>query len=300
MNNIEEMIVRYEIKKTLDEQGCFSKTFLAEDINLKRLIVVKEIPDFKIKGDLFRESKILNQVSHKYITKLHFAGYKEKICNNQMTKFICLSMEYYRNGSLEQLIERGELNKTNILRIFNNIIQGVHHIHSNNLVHHDLKPDNILISDNKEAIISDFGLAYYLSKSGFVLGAQMPTYSIPPECMVNYKNGDYFLTNQQTDIYQMGILLYLMLKNLSYKDFISEIKNKFCILYNKDKDSMNKEELADMIIKGIIFDFKNGFHFDFNESDNKMKKILKKMLNYDVNIRYKKVLDLSNDFSEII
>lgn len=291
-----DMIIEYNIIKKLGEQGCFGEVFLAEDINIGRTIVVKEIPYFKIsdKKNYFNESQKLYKSRHPNIAEIYYAGFKNKIYinpqeptyNNQIIKHICLSMPYYENGSLEQKIKNNEIRDSQILSIFHNILQGGQSIHSKGLIHLDLKPDNILFNSKMKPIISDFGVSQYLNNHGYTEDPIMPLFLKSPESAKYLLTGNSNIESQQTDIYQLGILFYLMLNNQTFDSFKTEIINKI-------SPNANQLNLLNIIKNGSIFNL-NNLH-----QNQKIINIIKKMLHIDPTKRYQKILSILNDLSKL-
>lgn len=296
---VSDMVVEYEIIKKLGEQGCFGEVFLANDINIGRTIVVKEIPYFKIEKDLnfFNESQKLYKARHPNIAEIYYAGFKNKICNNVNPKYhnkkikhICLSMAYYENGSLEQAIKNNKIKSEQILKIFHNLLQGVHCIHSKGLIHLDLKTDNILFDKNMSPIISDFGVAKYLNKYGNTKDPIMPLFLKSPESVTNILNDCQNIESQQTDIYQLGVIFYLILTNSTFINFQEKI---FDIIKNKGIKAPTKKDVYEVIKNGSMFDLKE------ENIDEKLIKIVKKMLHINPDKRYHKILPILNDLSKI-
>lgn len=296
---VSDMIVEYKIIKKLGEQGCFGEVFLANDINIGRTIVVKEIPYFKIEDDLnfFNESQKLYKARHPNIAEIYYAGFKYKKYNNVNTKYnnqnikhICLSMAYYENGSLEQAIKNNQIKSEQILKIFHNLLQGVHCIHSKGLIHLDLKTDNILFDKNMSPIISDFGVAKYLNKYGNTQDPTMPLFLKSPESVKNILNNFQDIESQQTDIYQLGVIFYLILTNSTFSNFQQKI---FEIIKNKGIKVPTIEDVYEVIKNGSMFDLKEG------NIDEKLIKVVKKMLHINPDKRYDKILPILNDLSKI-
>lgn len=297
-----DMVVEYEIINKLGEQGCFGEVFLAKDINIDRKIVVKEIPYFRIndKSNFFNESQKLYKAKHPNIAEIYYAGFKDKIYENTDKKFsqyhnkivrhICLSMAYYENGSLEQAIKNDKIKNEQVLKIFHNLLQGVHCIHSQGLIHLDLKPDNILFGKNMTPIISDFGVAQYLNKNGYTQDPIMPKLLKSPESAKYILKGYEDVESQQTDIYQLGVIFYLILKRFTFSHFNKEALN---IITNNGIKDPEIENLYNII--------KNGSMFNLNDLnvDEKLIKIIKKMLHINPDKRYDKILPILNDLSKI-
>lgn len=297
-----DMVVEYEIINKLGEQGCFGEVFLAKDINIDRKIVVKEIPYFKIddSSNFFNESQKLYKARHPNIAEIYYAGFKDKIYDNTNKKYpeyhnktikhICLSMAYYENGSLEQAMKNNEIKNEQILKIFHNLLQGVHCIHSKGLIHLDLKPDNILFDKKMIPVISDFGVAQYLNKQGYTQDPIMPIFLKSPESAKYILEGYKNVESQQTDIYQLGVIFYLILKNYTFSHFKKEVLD---IIKNKGIKDPTKENLYNVIKKGSMFDLKG------INKDEGLIKIVKKMIHINPDKRYNKILDVLNDLSKI-
>lgn len=295
-----DMVVEYEIINKLGEQGCFGEVFLAKDINIGRKIVVKEIPYFKIsdKSNFFNESQKLYKAKHPNIAEIYYAGFKDKIYgnkkypeyHNKTIKHICLSMAYYENGSLEQAIKNNEIKSEQILKIFHNLLQGVHCIHAQGLIHLDLKPDNILFDKKMVPIISDFGVAQYFNTEGYTHDPIMPIFLKSPESAKYILEGYKNVESQQTDIYQLGVIFYLILKNYTFAHFKTEVLD---IIRSKGVKEPTKENLYKVIKNGSIFDLK-----EVNK-DERLIKMVKKMLHINPDKRYNKILHVLNDLSKI-
>ena len=120
-----------------------------------------------------------------------------------------LVMEFVDGESLGQKIERdGRMEEVEAIRIINQVAQGLHRAHKQNLVHRDVKPDNILVTVDGVAKLADLGLVketetdLNLTKTGRGLGTP---HFMAPEQFRNAKNADI-----RCDIYSLGATLYQM------------------------------------------------------------------------------------------
>jgi serine/threonine protein kinase len=120
-----------------------------------------------------------------------------------------LVMEFVDGESLGQKIEReGRMSETEAIRIIAQVAQGLHRAHKQNLVHRDVKPDNILVTADGVAKLADLGLVketetdLNLTKTGRGLGTP---HFMAPEQFRNAKGADI-----RCDIYSLGATLYQM------------------------------------------------------------------------------------------
>lgn len=130
-----------------------------------------------------------------------------------------LVMEYVDGEPLSRLIEReGPLNETESIRLIAQVAQGLHRAHRHNLIHRDVKPDNILIAKDKKtgeriAKLTDLGLVKEqaadldLTRTGRGLGTP---HFMAPEQFKNAKNATI-----KCDIYSLGATLYAMLTKVT-------------------------------------------------------------------------------------
>jgi eukaryotic-like serine/threonine-protein kinase len=120
-----------------------------------------------------------------------------------------LVMEFVQGESLGQRIEReGRMPEAEAIRIIAQVAQGLHRAHKQNLVHRDVKPDNILVTPDGTAKLADLGLVkemetdLNLTKTGRGLGTP---HFMAPEQFRNAKSA-----NARCDIYSLGATLYMM------------------------------------------------------------------------------------------
>ena len=75
-------------------------------------------------------------------------------------------MPYYKNGSLNQMLDYKNLTVREIIKYSLDFLSAIYYMHDNNIIHCDIKPNNILINDKNQAILSDFGSAIRLDING--------------------------------------------------------------------------------------------------------------------------------------
>lgn len=213
------MIKDYKITGIIGEGGM-GKVYKGIHPTLKQEIILKElkIRDKETRERFLREAKVMLSFRHENIVQV----YDHFKCGTSTY----IAMEYVKGMSLSQLIKMNKRLPPEIaLFIFYQAALGLNHAHVKKVVHRDVKPQNILISENGDVKIIDFGIAAQkgnnaeknLTSTGSVIGT--PAY-MSPEQFSTTKEITY-----QSDIYSLGVVLYEMLTGVvPFKnEFSSEV-----------------------------------------------------------------------------
>src|SRR4030042_2030298 len=194
---------RYRIIKKI-ASGGMADVFLGDDLKLSRKIAIK-ILAANYAGDknfvvrFKSEAQILARLNHPNIVQVYDWGEFDS------SYFIC--MEYIEGDSLKEIIEKkGPLPPETVVDYAIQISSALLMAHKSNLIHRDIKPQNILVTTEGEVKVTDFGIAKSLStditKTLNIMGT---AHYISPE----QARGE--ILDHRTDIYSMGIVLYEML-----------------------------------------------------------------------------------------
>ena len=199
------LLGRYEIVEKIGEGGM-SVVYKAKDILLNRYVAIKILrPEF-IKDEQFienfrKESQAAAGLSHSNIVNVYDVGREGNI------HFIV--MELIDGKSLSQVIEeKGRLEYTEAISIAKQVASALSVAHKNQIIHRDVKPHNILITDSGVAKLADFGIARAVSKESLAEGSEKIMGSVhyfSPE----QARGLY--VDERSDIYSLGIVLHEML-----------------------------------------------------------------------------------------
>lgn len=206
---------RYQISEFLG-MGGMGSVYRAKHLEFGRDAAVKILharytADIAAVKRFQREARIISALNHTNILSVYaFGGYKG---------FVYLSMEFVEGKSLAKLIaERGTLKPDEALPLLLQICDGMAHAHKNEVLHRDLKPDNVMIVIGENgaqcAKVVDFGLAKLqdtpdgqrLTKTGEVVGD--PRYMAPEQCRG-------LPLDPRSDIYSFGCLMYEVFTGLS-------------------------------------------------------------------------------------
>ena len=195
---------RYEIIRSIGEGGM-ANVYLGYDTILDRNVAIKVL-----RGDLANDEKFVRRfqrealsacsLAHPNIVEMYDVG------EDEGTYYIV--MEYVDGKTLKQLLKkRGTLTLSEAIDIMSQLTDGMAHAHDSYIIHRDLKPQNIMIKDDGQIKITDFGIAMalnstQLTQTNSVMGS---VHYLPPEqasgkgCTI------------KSDIYSMGIIFYELL-----------------------------------------------------------------------------------------
>ena len=191
-------------------QGGMGRVWLASrDDDQYRVDVALKLIDFARRGDLVSaqirlERQILADLDHPQIARLVDGGMRE----NGTPWY---AMEYVRGLPLDRYCSENVLSLAARLRLIERTARVVHHAHTHLVVHRDLKPSNILVDDEGNPHLLDFGIAKLLDKSHerrpgtmTLLAASTPAYAAPEQL-----RGESVGT--RADIYSLGVIAYEIL-----------------------------------------------------------------------------------------
>jgi serine/threonine-protein kinase len=200
------LLDRYRILRTIGKGG-FGAVYLVHDAAIQEDITIKilnpqlSIDDLAIRR-FVRELKLTRKITHKNVIRIYdlldLGGAR------------AVSMEYFPGRDLGKIIKRsGRMSVERALTIMAQVCEGLAAAHMAGVIHRDVKPANILVSDDDAVKIVDFGLASArqhigsrLTKSGLLVGT--PEYMAPEQI-----NGSP--VDPRADLYSVGILMYELL-----------------------------------------------------------------------------------------
>ena len=195
---------RYKIKKTIGGGGM-ANVYLARDIILDRDVAIKVLrleyandEEFIVRFD--REAKAATSLSHPNIVNIFDVGAEKNI--------LYMVMEYVDGLTLKEYIHKNSpIDVETALDIMAQVSSAIAHAHANDLVHRDIKPQNILIDKYGHVKVTDFGIAIALSATSLtqtnaILGS---VHYLSPE---QARGGN---ATKKSDIYSLGIVLFELL-----------------------------------------------------------------------------------------
>ncbi len=201
----------HEIKKRLGKGGM-AQVYLAFQENLDREVAIKVLDPIFLKDEkllkrFIYEAKTAAKLIHSNIVIIHDVG---RSGDNHY-----IVMEHLNESLRDRLKRKGKLSPGKALVIIKAIANALFYAHNKNIIHRDIKPDNIMFRSDETPVLVDFGIARaldlstYLTMTGVRVGT--PYYMSPEQCKGEELDG-------RSDIYSLGVVLFeLLTGSVPYK-----------------------------------------------------------------------------------
>lgn len=195
---------KYKIEKLLGEGGM-GAVYCAYDLRLERMVALKVLAGHMATNPRYverflREARVAAKISHSNLVQIYDVG----TCNG----LYYIVMEFVDGQSLADKAKQAPLSPDQALHVLEATLKGLSKLHNSGIVHRDIKPDNILLTKEGLAKLSDFGLAkknseeQQLTQTGAIIGT--PHFMSPEQCAGTD-------VDARADIYSLGLTLYFML-----------------------------------------------------------------------------------------
>src|SRR6266545_253123 len=182
--------------------GGMATVYKAYHAAMDRYVAIKVLPQHLARDPNFRarfqrEARTIARLEHRYILPVHDVGEEDGIPY--------LVMRYTDSGDLGDLIAKRSLTIPRAGLIVAQVAEALAYAHRQGIIHRDVKPANVLISRDGDALLSDFGIAkiyeetLQLTGEGMMVGT--PTYMAPEQLQGQP-------VDARTDIYALGVVLY--------------------------------------------------------------------------------------------
>ena len=217
---------RYRIERVLG-QGGFGITYLAEQTGLARNVAIKEffmkelcnregdtshvtVPSMggrdmvdRFREKFIKEARAIARLSHKHIVRI-IDVFEE----NNTAYYV---MEYVGGGSLGEKSKGCALPEEAAVRYIRQVASALDYVHSQRMMHLNVKPGNVLLNSDDEAVLIDFGLSKQYDMSGEQTSSTPVGISHGYAPLEQYKRGGVGTFSPATDIYSLGATLYSLL-----------------------------------------------------------------------------------------
>jgi serine/threonine-protein kinase len=197
---------RYHIHETLGT-GAYSRVVRAYDPLIDRSVAIKLFSPQLARGEartrFLREARVVGKLSHPSVITVHDMGIEES------TETPYLVMELVEGQSLEKVIDKGSIPFPSACEWAGHISVALSIAHRRAVIHGDIKPANILITNENRVKLTDFGMARLASHNSGELGIRgTPAYWCPEQILGRAQDA-------RSDLFSLGVVLYEMLTGIN-------------------------------------------------------------------------------------
>ena len=193
-----------EVLERID-RGAFAEVFRAHDTLIDRPVALKVLDSSRwadnetVRDKCLNEARIMARVLDPHVVTL----YRVRELPGKRWAF---EMEYLNGGSLRDRLRReGPLDPAEARRILEAVLRGLEAAHQRGIIHHDIKPGNVLLSKDGAVKLADFGLGRYVAEDDLARGPRGTLPYMAPEVIMGLG------AQKASDLWSVGVLLYRML-----------------------------------------------------------------------------------------
>ncbi len=269
----DQQVGHYKILEKLGAGGM-GEVWLAEDTRLERKVALKFLPHFTAqdeseKARFYQEAKVAARLKHQNIAQVYEIGEDEDR--------LFIVMEYVEGGSLRDRLDRAKgrsLPLEDVLYWIQQTADGLGEAHRQGIIHRDIKPDNLMLSESGQIKITDFGLARFESATRLTAaGATLGTVNYMSPEQVTGKDVDH-----RSDLFALGATGYELLTGQQVFSGADANATYFAIL-NNAVDPLSR--FMSSVPKGL-------------------EVLISKLLEKDPYLRYQSAAEVTTDIRRLI
>lgn len=202
-------IFGYEIERLLG-RGGMGNVYLAKQKSLDRQVALKVLHPQRLRNptsvdSFLREARAAAQLSHANLVAVH------DVHADPERKLYCYSMEYVQGITTSRLVQtQGVLKRSQALHLTYQVAKALGHAHRHGLVHRDIKPDNILVTQNGSAKLLDLGLVRDRFEQSAETGSRVLSLVGTPEYSAPEQHRNPKQAVPASDVYSLGATLFFL------------------------------------------------------------------------------------------
>ncbi len=259
-----QVLYKYQLIKPIGSGG-FGTVWLANDKTVNNSIAVKILAKNVDISERLKEAQIGNHLNHANLVKMHYAD----VIQHEGRNLVVIAMDYHSNGSILSSVNSCNfIPIPDTIRIISDILRGLEYLHELNLYHSDIKPQNILIGDVGQGVLTDYGITCYSPSGESVRHRGAYKLHIAPEILTSEH------INIQTDIYQVGFTAFRLLNG------IGTIQEKFNV--------QGEDKYYQLVKDGTVIRSKDYQLF----VPRNLKSVINKAINVDPASRYQSAVEM--------
>jgi len=196
-----DMLYKYQLHRRIG-RGSFGDVWLVSDTTVNHEYALKILKPGAPVHESLREAQISHQFDHQNLVRVHQAD----VLTQGHEQYVVLAMDYIEDGSLTNLANpSGYLTLREVVQFGRDILRGLEYLHGINLIHNDIKPENVLVGRQGNGMLADYGIVGVSQSDIPRLASMFYKIHAAPEVIAEK------LISVQSDLYQVGLTLFRML-----------------------------------------------------------------------------------------
>ena len=197
-------LYKYQLLRRIGE-GSFGEVWLAIDKAVDHEYAIKILEPGTPVHERLREARIGHKLNHPNVVRVHQAD----VMPQGHQQFVVLAMDFIEDGPVTTLANpSGYLTLPEVVRLGRDVLRGLEYLHGIDLIHNDIKPENVLIGPEGQGMLTDYGIVGFTQGSAPIPASMFYKMHAAPEVI------SANMISQQSDVYQVGLTLFRMLVGL--------------------------------------------------------------------------------------